>query len=105
MALEVWDFINDRVEGDIYEHTPVLKDQDDFVNGDVKKKPLSPKEKSMVEQISKLNIKDLERSNLINNIKPKDQKIKDSFLHNFLHSTQLPSNTVPVKEGINMGKK
>ncbi len=105
LALEVWDFINDRVEGDIYEHTPVLKDQDDFVNGDVKKKPLSPKEKSMVEQISKLNIKDLERSNLINNIKPKDQKIKDSFLHNFLHSTQLPSNKVPVKEGINMGKK
>lgn len=105
LALEVWDFINDRVEGDIYEHIPVLKDQDDFVNGDVKKKPLSPKEKSMIEQISKLNIKDLERSNLIDNIKPKDQKIKDSFLHNFLHSTQLSSNKVPVKEGINMGKK
>lgn len=105
LALEVWDFINDRVEGDIYEHIPVLKDQDDFVNGDVKKKPLSPKEKSMIEQISKLNIKDLERSNLIDNVKPKDQKIKDSFLHNFLHSTQLSSNKVPVKEGINMGKK
>jgi len=59
----------------------------------------------MIEQISKLNIKDLERSNLIDNIKPKDQKIKDSFLHNFLHSTQLSSNKVPVKEGINMGKK
>ena len=105
LALEVWDFINDRVEGNIYEYDPIIKDQDDFVNGEVKKKPLSPKEKSMIEQISKLNIKDLERSNLINNIKPKDQKIKDSFLHNFLHSTQLPTNKVPVKEGINMGKK
>tara|TARA_R110002020_G_scaffold204352_1_gene408415 strand:- start:849 stop:2531 length:1683 start_codon:yes stop_codon:yes gene_type:complete len=105
LALEVWDFINERVEGDIYEHIPVLKDQDDFVNGDVKKKPISPKEKSMIEQISKLNIKDLERSNLIDNVKPKDQKIKDSFLHNFLHSTQLSTNKVPVKEGINMGKK
>ena len=105
LALEVWDFINDRVEGDIYEHIPVLKDQDDFVNGDVKKKPLSPKEKSIIEQIDKLNIKDLEKSNLVDNIKPKDQKIKDSFLHNFLHPTQLPSNKVSVKEGINMGKK
>lgn len=105
LALEVWDFINDRVEGNIYEYDPIIKDQDDFVNGEVKKKPLSPKEKSMIEQISKLNIKDLERSNLINNIKPKDQKIKNSFLHNFLHSTQLPTNKVPVKEGINMGKK
>lgn len=105
LALEVWDFINDRVEGDIYEHIPVLKDQDDFVNGDVKKKPLSPKEKSIIEQIGKLNIKDLEKSNLVDNIKPKDQKLKDSFLHNFLHPTQLPSNKVSVKEGINMGKK
>ncbi len=105
LALEVWDFINDRVEGDIYEHIPVLKDQDDFVNGDVKKKPLSPKEKSIIEQIGKLNIKDLEKSNLVDNIKPKDQKLKDNFLHNFLHPTQLPSNKVSVKEGINMGKK
>lgn len=105
LALEVWDFINERVEDNIYEYDPIIKDQDELVNGNVKKKPISPKEKSMIEQISKLNIKDLERSNLIDNIKPKDQKIKDSFLHNFLHSTQLSSNKVPVKEGINMGKK
>jgi hypothetical protein len=105
LALDVWDFINDRIEGDIYEHLPILEDQDDFVNGNVKKKPIPSKKKSLIEQISKLNIKDLKRSSLLDNVKPKDKKLKDDFLHNFLHPTQLPSNEIPIKEGIVMGKK
>lgn len=105
LALEVWDFINERVEGDIYEHLPILEDQDDFVNGNVKKKPIPSKKKSLIEQISKLNIKDLKRSSLLDNVKPKDKKLKDDFLHNFLHPTQLPANDISIKEGIVMGKK
>jgi hypothetical protein len=105
LALEVWAFINERIEDDIYEHNPIMEDQDEFVNGKVKKKPIPSNKKSLIEQISKLNIKSLKESSLMENIKPKNKHIKNDFLHNFLHPTQILKNEIPVKEGIVMGKK
>jgi len=105
LALEVWEFINERIEDDIYEYNPIMEDQNDFINGKVKKKPIPSNKKSLIEQIGKLNIKNLKESSLMGNIKPKNKHIKNDFLHNFLHPTQILKNEIPVKEGITMGKK
>ena len=105
LALKVWDFINERIEDDIYEYNPIMKDQDEFVNGKIKIKPIPSSKKMLIEQISQLNIKDSKESSLMGNLKPKNKHIKNTFLHNFLHPTQILKNEIPVKEGIAMGKK
>jgi len=82
-----------------------MEDQNDFINGNVKKKPISSSKKTIIEHINKLNIRDSKESSLMENIRPNGKHIKNKFLHNFLHPTQILKNEVPVREGIAMGKR